>query len=447
MSADPLATVAALLEELSPTVPHHFRGITMLPLRARSPRTGIRLITGDTALLREREGGARVREVSVENRTDAPLLLLAGELLVGAKQNRVVERSMLAPPGERVPVRVSCVERLRWACGPRGDTLQPLQATVPWTMRDRLPGSSAPPTASVGRRRPAAWDQSTVWAEVDQTLTACGVDSATADLVAAVPRIDPATLLGGWSPGPFEVGAAFFRGTEPMGFEVFGCRDAFEAALPHMLSGVVVEGNPHGAPPPLLDEAFGALRDHVRGMNVVVRPAPSLGDEVEGTRGRHRVAALVWDDAVVHLRAAVLRRPFDLRKRRRPRIRRLGEGLDPLDRAVRIGIEAAGRLAADKLRIHGGFLVTPEARLRAVLRAAAALGGLPLPHGVGGGLAIWHGERAEDLQRVLEALSALGVPPDDCFLAVGAALEAFHPPGWIGHASLPDGGRTVWLVP
>jgi len=63
------------------------------------------------------EAGAEgvVTELEVENRDAVPSLFLEGEELVGAKQDRVLNTSVLVTPGRRVRVPVSCVEHGRWA--------------------------------------------------------------------------------------------------------------------------------------------------------------------------------------------------------------------------------------------------------------------------------------------------------------------------------------------
>ncbi len=48
------------------------------------------------------------------NNTPAHLLLTDADVLVGAKQNRVVNKSMLLAPLSKTVIDVSCIERLRW---------------------------------------------------------------------------------------------------------------------------------------------------------------------------------------------------------------------------------------------------------------------------------------------------------------------------------------------
>ena len=63
---------------------------------------------------------ATVPELVVDNRGKLPVLLLAGEILVGGKQNRVLIEDLLLPPLSGVrPLGVYCVEQGRWNEGSR----------------------------------------------------------------------------------------------------------------------------------------------------------------------------------------------------------------------------------------------------------------------------------------------------------------------------------------
>jgi len=56
-----------------------------------------------------------VPELRVLNKSKLMTLLMAGEQLVGAKQNRVLNVSLMVPAGTEISVPVSCVEAGRWS--------------------------------------------------------------------------------------------------------------------------------------------------------------------------------------------------------------------------------------------------------------------------------------------------------------------------------------------
>ena len=59
-------------------------------------------------------GGASVNQLALTNRADRPLMLLAGEIVSGGKQDRVVGQDRVVPPHSDVPLGVFCVEPGRW---------------------------------------------------------------------------------------------------------------------------------------------------------------------------------------------------------------------------------------------------------------------------------------------------------------------------------------------
>ena len=71
------------------------------------------LRNGRTTITEVSEQG-RVDRIRVRHEGDRPLLLLDGEEILGAKQNRLVNATFLVPAGAEVDLPVSCVERGRW---------------------------------------------------------------------------------------------------------------------------------------------------------------------------------------------------------------------------------------------------------------------------------------------------------------------------------------------
>ena len=66
-------------------------------------------------IVKEVSAEASVPELKVINNADVPMLLLDGEELAGAKQNRVLNTSVLVKEKSELIIPVSCTEQGRWS--------------------------------------------------------------------------------------------------------------------------------------------------------------------------------------------------------------------------------------------------------------------------------------------------------------------------------------------
>lgn len=114
--------------------------------------------------------GARVNELAIVNNSDRPLVLLAGEIVTGGKQDRIVGRDRIIPAhSEPIPLGVFCVEPHRWT-----ETSAHFGA---------LHSSMAQP--SVRSKAMAYQNQQQVWDEVAKSRAA---------FAAAVPAVEAGAL-------------------------------------------------------------------------------------------------------------------------------------------------------------------------------------------------------------------------------------------------------------
>ncbi len=114
-----MTVIAECLNRVSPGETQHYENLTMFPLVSEvNVEPWYQLL--DEAL---KKGSARVTGVSESgsvpelkfiNEGIEPILLLDGEELVGAKQNRILNLTILAPGQRTILIPVSCVEAGRW---------------------------------------------------------------------------------------------------------------------------------------------------------------------------------------------------------------------------------------------------------------------------------------------------------------------------------------------
>lgn len=72
-------------------------------------------LDADQLIITEIDESGRVSELKVKNTGDVPVLLLDGEEIIGAKQNRVLNTTILVAAGAEIEVPVSCTEQGRWS--------------------------------------------------------------------------------------------------------------------------------------------------------------------------------------------------------------------------------------------------------------------------------------------------------------------------------------------
>jgi hypothetical protein len=121
--------------------------------------TGDALVTEEGGYLRRSRngspepavyGGAQVNQLVLVNRGKRPLLLLAGEVVSGGKQDRIIGKDRIVPVGaEPLPLDVFCVEHGRWTGA--SDQFADAKTMVHPTVREKAAVEA---------------DQSQVWAAV-----------------------------------------------------------------------------------------------------------------------------------------------------------------------------------------------------------------------------------------------------------------------------------------
>jgi hypothetical protein len=96
-----------------------FAGLTIVPLFASDP-PALGYIGLDEAVARglditEVDESGSVGTLRVKNPLDELVLLYEGEELVGAKQNRILARTILVDARSALEIPVACVEQGRWS--------------------------------------------------------------------------------------------------------------------------------------------------------------------------------------------------------------------------------------------------------------------------------------------------------------------------------------------
>ena len=120
-----VSSVAAADEKLGDNVsvrePMTYKNLSLIPLVAdKVPKTGDFMVLDEgmdkgLVVINEKGQGGSVNELSLENRSDKALFLMAGEVVLGGQQDRIIGRDTIIPPKGKQDVPVFCVEHGRWS--------------------------------------------------------------------------------------------------------------------------------------------------------------------------------------------------------------------------------------------------------------------------------------------------------------------------------------------
>lgn len=296
---------AAMEEMFTVLAPRTVGPLTVAPLvRNEAPAgvyAGLASAIDRGVEVAEVDQGGMVGRVVVHNPLAVAVLLLDGQEITGAKQDRILDASVLVPAGGRLPVAVSCVEQGRW--GRRAGEATFRAAPRAASPRLRM-GKAEALRQGPGR---GAGAQARVWEEVRAMSRSAGSRSATGAyagvLEALAGRV--AALVEAFPVVPGQCGAVVAVGGRPVCLDVVSRADVFAGLWPCLLAGYAADAA--AVAPPSASAV--RRRDLVRLLKAVSTvpltgaPSAGAGVDVRGATARLEVTGLVDRDELVQLSA------------------------------------------------------------------------------------------------------------------------------------------------
>jgi ARG and Rhodanese-Phosphatase-superfamily-associated Protein domain len=257
------------------------------------------LALGQLEVTEVSEGGS-VPTLTVHNRADSLAFLMAGEQLVGAKQNRVLNVSILVAPRSALPIPVSCVEAGRWAY--RSPSFSSGGSTSHGKLRRMMHRQVTRSYQDTGTPTSA---QGEVWSEVSRKLGAMHSSSPSADLSQAyhdhAARLEE--VFQTLEPPEGACGAVFAYGGQIAGLDLFdrpGTLTKLWAKLVRAYALDVLEESSAEAAKVTPAEVKDWLGTVVAAKTESFK-SPGVGDDVRLEGDRLIGASLVLDEHPVHV--------------------------------------------------------------------------------------------------------------------------------------------------
>ncbi len=350
----------ALIDSLAPLVPgppNTVGLLTLIPLTGSSSETRFTSLAtpgiADLLQVRELSEAGQVRSLVVDNRSPFPAFLLDGEEILGGKQSRVVNSSILVPAGAETVIPVSCCEAGRWARSVDG-RFRTAHRAMPSSMRS---SKSARVSASLRRTGTHDGNQGAVWADIEEYSALRGVRSRTSAMgdVFEADRQELEQLIEQVEPLPDQLGVIAVIGDRLLAVEVLATAALYAEVhrkLLHSFGSEAILRTSRGGPRsprrhPRTDRILAVLEANGVPAGVIaqveqaaaVGEAPSarwalkfarrvlegdatthdtagLGADIRVTSPRGQATALVHEDRLIHLSVFPNQRP---RRRQEPR--------------------------------------------------------------------------------------------------------------------------------
>ena len=283
-----------------------YRNLTVFPIL--SPYTAtVNYIMLDEALDEElievvevNEEGS-VPELRVTNRSPKMILILDGEELVGAKQNRIVNTTILIQAESTIVIPVSCVEQGRWSYdSPRFFSQKRMMSPGLRAMKARQVHESV--RASGNYRS----DQGAIWDEISDK--AVRMDAASPSMaMASIYEKEESSLqkyVNHFRLAEMQLGAVFAINGKVVGLDSFAKPEIFSKVFKKLVQSYALDAIDWFDP----DREFKVLKSDVTkflkaSAKAKVESRPSVGKGIDCRMESKEIIgfALALDDQLLHL--------------------------------------------------------------------------------------------------------------------------------------------------
>lgn len=200
--------------------------------------SGPKAIKDDLIQVKEVSQSGSVNNLFVFNLSDKYVFFMDGDILMGAKQNRVLNTSVLLAPNSKVTLPVSCVEQGRWSA--ISDKFGTSDYISPQKLRAK---KSRAVEESLRMERSHMAEQGEVWNDVEDYSIAYKVKSPTMSLadVFENKKEDFEMFVKKFPVNQDANGLAIFTDKNLLNADVFNKTDVYQEYFPKILRSTAME--------------------------------------------------------------------------------------------------------------------------------------------------------------------------------------------------------------
>jgi len=295
-----------VLPEWTPVTAIGHQNLTLVPLRGEGRQHRFQdyllaseAIDAGVLTVTEVDESGTVPELLAANSADRPVLLIDGEELQGAKQNRILNTSVLLPPKSKTRIPVSCVEEGRWS-----HTSRTFKSGnyAPSSLRQR---KSRDVQYSLRARGRVESDQGAIWDSVAEHIDACeaaaptrAMSDAMATLADALGKYNDALPYPSATCGVVAAVCGRF-----LAMDAFDSPSTLEAIWGRLVASYAMdaEAAPDKSKKSFTAKAASVLVEHVADRSCQAFNAVGLGDDLRFEATDILGQGLLADRQILHL--------------------------------------------------------------------------------------------------------------------------------------------------
>jgi len=247
------------------------------------------------------EGGS-VPELKVINKSEVPVFLLSGEELSGAKQNRIINASILLREKSETIIPVSCTEQGRWSY-----TSDAFYDSGIMMSRDIRSRKDEAVRRSLHRMNRFASDQSEIWNDISNMSAKEGVHSPTGSMkdVFTQKMKDLNSYMEAYPSVPNQKGMLVLINNRVAGFDLISRESAYAELHPKLIKSYAMDAllqrqNNSANGNPAFDKAVSFL-ERAQKCNEKDYDSVGYGRDYRYNGNAMTGSALLHKDEVIHM--------------------------------------------------------------------------------------------------------------------------------------------------
>jgi hypothetical protein len=305
--------IAEALSSVTLGAPAQFRNLTVIPLFAPEERAPGYVLLDDAlarklAHVTEVSESGSVPELLFVNDAEDRVLLIDGEELVGARQNRILNVSILVGGRQKVVIPVSCVEQGRWHY--RSRHFESAERALFAKARAKKMQH-----VSASLRRTGTYDgnQDEIWSDISSKAASLSVHSDTEAMsdIYEQRRSRIEDYVAAFAPQAAQNGAVFAIDGRIVGLELFDAAATFRKLMAKLVRSYAMDAIEDAATEsrPPVEEVVRRFLDDMQVAAVQRFPALGVGEDLRIESATIAGGALAADDRIVHLCAFQVEAP------------------------------------------------------------------------------------------------------------------------------------------